>query len=83
MSREVEHLRDLLTESNYRFDTLKEQFDTYLGLVKKIEEDGDRPDSIGGYESPSKKARRLSLVSRKAAFDELTRANEPAGSAKE
>lgn len=53
----------MLQDANKRYDELKERFDEYLGLQKQVEVSTEGINSIGGFESPSKRGKLLSLAS--------------------
>lgn len=85
LSNENSLLKNLLIEANDKNTELKAQLDEQLGLTVRAQSTSEEDfKPIGGYESPGKKANRLSILSfNKAVSNESQRANELTDSAKE
>lgn len=71
LSEENSFLRNQILQANNRIDDLKAQLDIQLGINTITETSSpENFQPVGGYESPTKIAKRLSLVSYKKAQDE-------------
>lgn len=77
LSLENNKLTEFLREERSRYDELKAAFDNHLGLTSKADNDvAEIHAPIGGYESYSRRARNLSLVSARKLLDAESNGSE-------